>query len=108
MGVVREEIGHMLYKAADEAGQSLASAAEGDPARALQRARHALALALIATHDDTMVAQTYFSWEFKSAVYLPLVLPILLPIAITSWRETKRKFRRKPKAESGATPLEVS
>lgn len=106
--IVREEVGKLAFEAVAAARRALLVAAE-EPAAALRDARHALALALTTSHDDTVVAQTYFSWEFKAAVYLPLTLPFLLPITVSAFREFKSWKKRRAKArEPPAEATEVS
>jgi len=78
--VVREDIGVTAYKAANKARTSIDAAARRDFILALAEARQALVLSLTAIHDDSVVSQLYFSWEFKYAVYLPISVPILVPI----------------------------
>lgn len=88
--VVRAEIGEMAFEAAAAARRACAAAADGDLEGALAAARRGLALALTASHDDTVVAQMYFSWEFKYAVYLPLGLPIIVPVMVAMLRQLKQ------------------
>lgn len=97
--VVRAEIGEMAFEAAAAARRACSAAEEGDLAGALTAARRGLTLALTASHDDTVVAQMYFSWEFKYAVYLPLGLPMFVPILVALVRQVKharslRKLKR--------------
>lgn len=99
--VVRAEIGEMAFEAAAAARRACTAAEEGNLEGALAAARRSLALALTASHDDTVVAQMYFSWEFKYAVYLPLGLPIIVPIVVALFRQLKqarkvRNLRKRP------------
>ncbi|CAJ1429664.1 unnamed protein product [Effrenium voratum] len=87
--VVREEIGAMAFKAAAKAQASTDAAAAGDVQLALAEAREALILALTAIHDDSVVSQLYFSWEFKYAVYLPISMPILVPLSASVGRHLR-------------------
>lgn len=88
--VVRPEIGQMMFKAVDIAHKAAAFAAADDLVQALASARSALELALTASHDDTIVAQMYFSWDFKYAVYLPIGLPVICPIVVAIFRMTSK------------------
>jgi len=88
--VVREEIGDMVFQATAAARRANSAGDAGKLSEALSAARHALRLALTTSHDDTVVAQMYFSWEFKSAVYLPLMLPIAVPSLVGVFRELRK------------------
>jgi len=115
--VVSADIGEMVEEAAKAATQavSMASSASGSAvttgtapdaeaevlAQALRSARRALSLALTASHDDTVVAQTFFSTEFKYAVYLPLFLPIFMPIMASIIREFRRSRDLRKKENEG-------
>ena len=83
---VREEIAAMAFKATQKAKASIEAAEKGDLLPSLVESRQALLLALTAIHDDSVVSQLYFSWEFKYAVYLPISMPILVPILTSTWR----------------------
>eukprot|EP01068_Selenidium_serpulae_P015238 Selendium_serpulae@DN6190_c0_g1_i1.p1 len=37
-------------------------------------------------HDDSLVAETYFSNEFKMALYLPIAMPFFVPIFVAIFR----------------------
>mmetsp|Transcript_24926 Transcript_24926/g.83127 ORF Transcript_24926/g.83127 Transcript_24926/m.83127 type:complete len:571 (+) Transcript_24926:63-1775(+) len=87
---VRAEIGAMVHEAAELAKRSAALASQGALPEALAAARRALQLALSASHDDTVVAEMYFSWEFRYAVYLPIGLPILMPVLVALLRQLFR------------------
>mmetsp|Transcript_56151 Transcript_56151/g.174062 ORF Transcript_56151/g.174062 Transcript_56151/m.174062 type:complete len:585 (-) Transcript_56151:13-1767(-) len=111
--VVREEIGEMAFEAAAAARHAASAAEEGDLAGALAAGRRGLALALTASHDDTVVAQMYFSWEFKYAVYLPISLPILVPVTVAVVRNFKRerqlrKLKLKGSADAAASVTSAS
>merc|ERR1712113_1355009 len=102
--VVRPEIGEMAFEAAAAARHAASIAGNGNLTGALSASRRALELALTVSHDDTVVAQMYFSWEFKYAVYLPLGLPIIVPIMVGLFRQVKqakkrRRFRLQQAAE---------
>ena len=83
---VREEIASMAFKATQKTKASIEAAEKGDLLSSLVESRQALVLALTAIHDDSVVSQLYFSWEFKYAVYLPISMPILVPILTSTWR----------------------
>lgn len=89
--VVREEVGQLVAESTRLARHAAEAAATGDAAEALRASRRALALALETSLDDTVVAQMFFSWEFKYAVYLPLALPIAVPVVVALYREITRK-----------------
>ncbi|CAE7616275.1 TMEM65 [Symbiodinium natans] len=76
----------MAFKAASKLRTSINAAEQGDMFLSLVESRKALVLALTAIHDDSVVSQLYFSWEFKYAVYLPISMPILVPIITSTWR----------------------
>jgi len=92
--VVREEIGEFAMEAASAIRRSVVAASQGDVVGAMRDSRRGLKLALTVQHDDTVVAATYFSWEFKYAVYLPLFLPISLPVLAALFRQTKQARKR--------------
>jgi len=87
--VVRAEIGKMAFDAVAAARAAAFAAQAGDLSAALSHARKGLHLALTATHDDTVVAERYFSWEFKYAVYLPLFMPMVVPIVFSLIRQLR-------------------
>merc|ERR1712066_46364 len=93
--VVRPEIGEMAFEAAAAARHAASIAGNGNLTGALSASRRALELALTVSHDDTVVAQMYFSWEFKYAVYLPLGLPIIVPIMVGFFRQVKQAKKRR-------------
>eukprot|EP00931_Biecheleriopsis_adriatica_P049569 TRINITY_DN28683_c0_g1_i1.p1 TRINITY_DN28683_c0_g1~~TRINITY_DN28683_c0_g1_i1.p1 ORF type:complete len:550 (+),score=133.12 TRINITY_DN28683_c0_g1_i1:25-1650(+) len=93
--VVREEIAAMTFKATSKARSATSAANAGDLRLALAESRQALQLALTAMHDDSVVSQLYFSWEFKYAVYLPIGLPIIVPVFAAMVRELKARLRKK-------------
>merc|ERR1712039_439172 len=82
--------GGMAFEAAAASRRAASLAGSGNLTGALAASRRALALALTVSHDDTIVAQMYFSWEFKYAVYLPLGLPIIVPIVVGFYRQARR------------------
>eukprot|EP00916_Digyalum_oweni_P002275 GHVL01004141.1.p1 GENE.GHVL01004141.1~~GHVL01004141.1.p1 ORF type:complete len:386 (-),score=65.40 GHVL01004141.1:73-1230(-) len=45
-------------------------------------------------HDSSMMADTYFSSEFKFAVYLPLLLPFIIPLIMEVIASIKRRKTR--------------
>mmetsp|Transcript_125761 Transcript_125761/g.245187 ORF Transcript_125761/g.245187 Transcript_125761/m.245187 type:complete len:591 (-) Transcript_125761:233-2005(-) len=92
--VVREEIGGFAMEAASAIRRSVVAASQGDIVGAMRDARRGLKLALTVQQDDTVVAATYFSWEFKYAVYLPLFLPISIPVLVALIRQTKQARKR--------------
>ena len=83
---VRQEIASMAFKATQKTKASIEAAEKGDLLPALLESRQALVLALTVIHDDSVVSQLYFSWEFKYAVYLPISMPILVPVLTSTWR----------------------
>merc|ERR1719221_56616 len=98
--VVRPEIGEMAFEAARAARHAASVAESGNLTGALAESRRSLVNALAVTYDDSVVAQMYFSWEFKYAVYLPLGLPILVPVIVGFFRQIKQaKKRRKAKLQ---------
>ncbi|CAK9056901.1 unnamed protein product [Durusdinium trenchii] len=92
--VVRQEIGAMAFQAVNKAWSSNHAAERGDLRNALAESREALILALTAIHDDSVVSQLYFSWEFKYAVYLPISMPVAVPLLTSSWRHFKSLLGR--------------
>eukprot|EP00435_Cladocopium_sp_Y103_P002817 s4139_g1.t1 len=90
--VVREEIAAMAFQAVAKTRTSIDAASQGEVATALAESREALVLALTAIHDDSVVSQLYFSWEFKYAVYLPISMPILVPLLTACWRQVLAMF----------------
>lgn len=93
--VVRPEIGEMAFEAAAAARHGASLAESGNLTGALATSRRSLALALAVSHDDSVVAQMYFSWEFKYAVYLPLGLPILVPVFVGLFRQGRQAKKRR-------------
>mmetsp|Transcript_20404 Transcript_20404/g.44472 ORF Transcript_20404/g.44472 Transcript_20404/m.44472 type:complete len:570 (-) Transcript_20404:45-1754(-) len=102
---VTAEVSQMAFEAASAARRAVEASEAHNLEEALSSSRQGLALALTASHDDTVVAQMYFSWEFKYAVYLPLFLPVVMPILVGSFRHVKkekavRKVRHQKAAEA--------
>lgn len=52
----------------------------GSDAQLLSELREATFLVLEAANSEAMMAQQYFSLEFKAAVYLPVLIPAALPL----------------------------
>jgi len=103
---IRAEIGEIVAKAAASAQEAVSQSAMGNLKEALEAARLALRLSLTASHDDTVVAQMYFSWQFKGAVYLPLMMPIVMPTLMALFRDIKR-WRKKIPESMGVVAEEV-
>lgn len=99
--VVREEIAAMAFQAVAKTRASIDAASQGDVTSALAESREALVLALTAIHDDSVVSQLYFSWEFKYAVYLPISMPILVPLVTACWRQVLAMFSGKRLVKRG-------
>merc|ERR1712187_121271 len=97
----------MAFEAAAKTRHAIRTINSGDFEGALASARRGLALALTVSHDDTVVAEMYFSWGFKYAIYLPLVLPIAVPILVTIIRHFKRYRKLKALNKQEASPEEV-
>eukprot|EP00928_Gymnodinium_smaydae_P020529 TRINITY_DN17932_c0_g1_i1.p1 TRINITY_DN17932_c0_g1~~TRINITY_DN17932_c0_g1_i1.p1 ORF type:complete len:576 (-),score=166.85 TRINITY_DN17932_c0_g1_i1:91-1818(-) len=109
---VREEVAEMASAAVSSARAAAAAAEGGDAAVALKAAREGLTKALEALHDDTVVANLFFSMEFKYAVYLPILLPILLPVSVGLFRQTRqghavRKLRLASAAAAASAAVAV-
>eukprot|EP00405_Crypthecodinium_cohnii_P016079 CAMPEP_0206444438 /NCGR_PEP_ID=MMETSP0324_2-20121206/14911_1 /ASSEMBLY_ACC=CAM_ASM_000836 /TAXON_ID=2866 /ORGANISM="Crypthecodinium cohnii, Strain Seligo" /LENGTH=683 /DNA_ID=CAMNT_0053912459 /DNA_START=28 /DNA_END=2079 /DNA_ORIENTATION=- len=114
---VPTQTGDLVNKAVESAEECLRLAAvaatAGTPsspkqppitiAALLSAARSTLQLALAASHDDSVVAETYFSWEFKYAVYLPIGLPFAVPILFAVFRTFRRAYALQRKAKGAKT-----
>merc|ERR1719310_2242068 len=92
----------MMDQALEQAQQSIRAAGEGSIGESMRAAKRSARLALAATYEDSITAQTYFSYEFKYAVYLPIFLPMFLPIFSATYREVKRWKKERKKARQGA------
>jgi hypothetical protein len=92
---ISAEIGAVVSQAVAAAQQAISESRAGNLNEALSAARLALRLSLTASHDDTVVAHLYFLWQFKWAVYLPLLLPIIVPTFASLWREFQARQKKR-------------
>ncbi|CEM08899.1 unnamed protein product [Vitrella brassicaformis CCMP3155] len=100
---IAESINHILRMATD--ALNAIERGERDLGRLLGGIRSGYQDSVETLHDDSMMADLYFSPEFKFAVYLPMLVPIAVPVLLTAgkelmtWRRERAEKTTKVKPE---------